>query len=181
MSRLSAKTRGMLLDRLGLVGAFSLIVAFVLGSAAPLDVPFVPQRKDTCAAAALAMVLQFWGQPAAEEEIARQLLEPQLHGILGSRLQAFARDAGFTAIAYEGDAGQLREFVGKGRPLIVAWKVGADRFHNVVVIGFDDDRHEVLVNDPAEGARRGVTEREFEARWARAGHWTLLVLPQPKP
>jgi ABC-type bacteriocin/lantibiotic exporter with double-glycine peptidase domain len=179
------------------VGALSLIVAMVLGSAEPLDVPFVPQRKETCAAAALAMVLQFWGRPAVEEEIARELLDPQLQGapperpqgappersegILGSRLQAFARDQGFTAIAYEGDRAHLRDFVGKGRPLIVAWKVGADRFHNVVVIGFDDDRHEVVVNDPAEGARRGVPEREFESRWAGAGHWTLLVLPQAAP
>lgn len=163
------------------MGALPVIVAMVLAAAEPLDVPFVPQRKDTCAAAALTMVLQFWGRPASEETISRELLEPELHGILGSRLQAFARDQGFTAIAYAGDKAQLRDFVGKGRPLIVAWKVGGDRFHNVVVVGFDDDRHEVLVNDPAEGARRRVAEREFEARWAAAGHWTLLVLPQTAP
>ena len=143
--------------------------------------PFVPQRKDTCAAASLAMVLQFWDRAVPEEEIARELLEPQLHGILGSRLLAFARDRGFTAIAYEGDLAQLREFVAKGRPLIVAWKIGKDRFHNVVVIGFDEDRRAVVVNDPAEGAGRRVSAREFEKRWAGAGHWTLLVLPQAVP
>jgi hypothetical protein len=39
----------------------------------------------------------------------------------------------------------------------------------------------VLVNDPAVGAARDVPERDFEKRWAGAGHWTLLVLPGAAP
>ena len=35
----------------------------------------------------------------------------------------------------------------------------------------------MIVNDPAEGAARRVAARDFEKRWAGAGHWTLLVLP----
>jgi hypothetical protein len=35
------------------------------------------------------------------------------------------------------------------------------------------------VNNPAIGAARDVPERDFEKRWAGAGHWTLLVLPRP--
>ena len=48
---------------------------------------------------------------------------------------------------------------------------------NVVVTGFDDERKEVIVNDPAAGAARRVPRETFEKRWAGAGHWTLLVLP----
>lgn len=145
--------------------------------ASTLAVPFVPQEKDTCAAASLAMVLRYWDVDVPQEEIARELLQPELHGILGSRLEAFARDRGLTAIAYAGDIRQLREYVGKGRPLIVAWKMGRDRFHNVVVIGTDDASGDLVVNDPAEGAARRVATAAFEKRWAGAGHWTLLVLP----
>lgn len=151
----------------------SLAVAVV----SSLPVPFVPQQKDTCGAAALAMVLRYWDQPVSHDEIAAALVKPQLHGILGSRLGAFARDRGLRAIAYEGDTAQLRDFVSKGRPLIVAWGMGRDRYHNVVVVGFDDARGDVLVHDPAAGAARRVATRTFEKRWARAGHWTLLVLP----
>ena len=130
------------------------ILAFSL--AAALDVPFIAQQKDTCAAASMAMVLRYWDQPVSAEEIARTLMEPELHGILGSRLTAFAQERGFRAVAYEGDLLQLRDFLEKGRPLIVALAAGADRYHDVVVVGLDDEQREVLVNDPALGARRRI-------------------------
>ena len=97
----------------------------ILALAATIDlaVPFVPQEKDTCGAAALAMVLRYWGRPVAHSEIASALAEPELRGIRGTRLAAFAREHGLFALAYEGDLAQLRDYVGKGRPLIVAWKV----------------------------------------------------------
>ena len=156
------------------MGAF---LAILIASSQPLAVPFVPQEKDTCGAAALAMVLRYWERPIRHEDIASALLAPELRGIPGSRLAEFARQHGLTAIAYEGDLAQLRDYVAKGRPLIVAWKLGRDRYHDVVVVGFDDARRAVLVNDPAEGAERSIPLRKFEKRWAGAGHWTLLVLP----
>lgn len=151
-----------------------MMLAFALAST--LSVPFVPQDTDTCAAAALAMVLRYWEVPVAHGEIAKALVEPELHGIRGSRLAAFARARGLTAIAYEGDTKQLRDYLAKGRPLIVAWRLGK-RYHDVVVVGYDDERGEFLVNDPAEGPGRRVSIETFEKRWAGAGHWTLLVLP----
>jgi ABC-type bacteriocin/lantibiotic exporter with double-glycine peptidase domain len=149
----------------------------VLLASTTLAVPYVPQQKDTCAAASLAMVLRYWNADVSHDDIAGELLQPQLHGILGSRLEAFARARGFTAIAYAGDMPQLRDYLAKGRPLIVAWRVGRDQFHNVVVTGFDEATGDVVVNDPAVGADRMVPAKDFEKRWAGAGHWTLLVLP----
>jgi ABC-type bacteriocin/lantibiotic exporter with double-glycine peptidase domain len=157
------------------IDTIDLVLALL--AAVVLAVPFVPQQKDTCAAASLAMVLRYWGEETASPDaIARELLQPELNGILGSRLEAFAKSRGFTAVAYEGDADQLAEYVAKGRPLIVAWKLGRDRFHNVVVVGVEEDG-DVLVNDPAVGAARRVDARTFEKRWKGAGHWTLLVMP----
>jgi tetratricopeptide (TPR) repeat protein len=147
----------------------------VVLAASTLEVPFVAQRKDTCGAAALAMVLRYWGDDATHDDVARTLLTPELHGIAGSRLAEFARGRGMEAVAYKGDMANLREFVGKGRPLIVAWDMGRGRYHDVVVVGFDDERGAVLVHNPAEGASRAVEKRAFEKRWAGAGYWTLLV------
>ena len=143
---------------------------------ATLDVPFVAQEKDACAAASLAMVLAYWDAPVSQREIAAAVVQPELHGTLGSRLSAFARGRGFTAIAYAGDAQQLREMVAKGRPLIVAWEMAHRRFHNVVVVGVDRSGN-LRVNDPAAGAGRTVSAADFERRWAGAGRWTLLVQP----
>jgi tetratricopeptide (TPR) repeat protein len=144
-------------------------------AASSLEVPFVAQRKDTCGAAALAMVLRYWGDDATHDDVARTLLTPELHGIAGSRLAEFARGRGMEAVAYKGDMANLREFVGKGRPLIVAWAMGRDRYHDVVVVGFDDERGAVVVHNPAAGPSRAVKQRAFESRWAGAGYWTLLV------
>lgn len=150
-----------------------MLLAAVLFAALP--VPFVPQPKDGCAAAALAMVMRHWGASADVEAIAAELREPELRGIRGSRLEAFARGRGFTAVAYKGDLAQLRDYLDKGRPLIVAWGLEKGA-HDVVVVGEEDGT--VVVHDPAEGAGRRVETAEFERRWQRAGYWTLLVLPK---
>jgi predicted double-glycine peptidase len=144
-------------------------------ASATLAVPFVPQRKDTCGPAALAMVLRFWGDPASHDVLARELDAADLRGVRGSRLAESARSRGMTSLAYEGDDAQLRAFVGRGRPLVVAWDMGRGRFHNVVVVGFEGD--DVVVHDPAQGPSRRVAGKTFAARWAGAGHWTLLVMP----
>jgi ABC-type bacteriocin/lantibiotic exporter with double-glycine peptidase domain len=143
--------------------------------ASVLEVPFVPQDKDTCGPAALAMVLRFWGREASRDELAGELSARELRGVAGSRLAGAAQARGLTAVPYKGDDAQLRDFVGKGRPLIVAWAMGGGRFHNVVVVGFDGD--DVIVHDPARGPSQRVKRGTFESRWAGAGHWTLLVMP----
>jgi ABC-type bacteriocin/lantibiotic exporter with double-glycine peptidase domain len=157
----------------------SLLLA-ALAAAAVLPVPYVPQARDTCGAAALAMVMAYWERPVAHDAIAAALLQPELRGIPGSRLEAFARGHGLLAVAHKGDAGWLRDHLGRGRPLIVAWQVGGGRFHDVVVVGFDPSRDEFIVHDPARGAERRLSAGRFEKRWAGAGHWTLLVTPVPR-
>ncbi len=151
------------------------VVATALLAAASMDVPFVAQRKDTCGAAALAMVLRYWGDDASHDDVASALLKPELHGIAGSRLAEFARGRGLEAVAYRGDMTNLRDFVGKGRPLIVAWDMGRGRYHDVVVVGFDDQHDAVIVHNPAAGASRPVGTAAFEKRWRGTGYWTLVV------
>ena len=153
------------------------ILAAVL-AVSVLPVPFVPQEKDGCGAAALAMVLGYWDLPADHRKIAKELREPELRGIRGSRLAAFAEAQGLVAIPYEGDLDNLREYLARGRPLIVAWNLGKGRFHNVVVVGIDDAQAEVVVHDPARGKERRVPRDTFLKRWAGAGHWTLVVIPK---
>lgn len=154
------------------------MIPILLAASLVLDVPFVPQDKDTCGAAALAMVLRYWRVPVTHGEIAAALLEPELRGIPGSKLEAFARERGLRAVAHAGDVGHLRAHLGKGRPLIVALGAGRRSFHDVVVIGYDETSRALVVHDPAEGAARPVSERAFEKRWKDSGRWTLLVVPE---
>jgi tetratricopeptide (TPR) repeat protein len=151
------------------------MLALAAVAATALNVPFIPQQKDTCGAAALAMVLAYWGEPVPHDEIAGALVNKELRGIPGSELERFARERGLTATAYKGDLGNLGDFLAKGRPLIVAWDMGRGRFHDVVVVGLSGQ--DVIVHDPARGALRREPVRRFERRWSGAGHWTLVVTP----
>jgi hypothetical protein len=103
------------------------------------------------------MVLRFWGDAAAHERWRAELSAAELRGVAGSRLAEAARQRGMTAVAYQGDDAQLRAFVAKGRPLVVAWDMGRGRFHDVVVVGFEGD--DVVVHDPARGPSRRVPGR----------------------
>src|SRR5262245_21274798 len=84
-----------------------------LFAAALLEVSYVPQVKDTCGAASLAMVMRYWEKDVSHDAIAGKLLKPELSGIAGSQLQDFARDSGMTATAYVGDMDLVREYLGK--------------------------------------------------------------------
>jgi tetratricopeptide (TPR) repeat protein len=149
----------------------------LLAAAVQLPVPFVPQEKDTCGAAALAMVLRYWGAPASHDKVAGALVERELQGIRGSRLADFAREQGMVAVAFTGDMVILHDHLAKGRPLVLALDAGHGRLHDVVAVGLDD-RGDVIVHDPARGAGRRIGARELEKKWAKSGRWTLLVLPR---
>lgn len=144
-----------------------------------LSVPYVPQRHDGCGPAALAMVLRYWGRPVLLDELAAELVSPDLHGTPGSALAELARREGLRAVALRGDLFALRDAVAKQRPVVVSWALGRGRFHDVVVVGFDEGH--VIVHDPARGAERRIAGGVFETRWADAGHWALIVAPPPAP
>ena len=154
----------------------TLWMAALLAAVAALDVPFVPQQKDTCGPASLAMVLAFWGHPGQHDALARELRAVELRGVAGSRLRDAASARGMQAWAFEGDAGHLRGMIAKGRPVIVAWDMGNKRMHNVVVVGSDEKGF--IVHDPAFGASRHVETELFARRWAATDHWSLLVVPR---
>ncbi len=149
----------------------------LLAAAVQLPVPFVPQEKDTCGAAALAMVMRYWGAPASHDAIAKALVHPEVRGIQGSRLADFAREQGMTAIAFAGDRAVLRDHLAKGRPVIVAIDAGHGRLHDVVAVGLDEARGQVVVHDPARGPGRSLGLSKFERLWAASGRWALLVQP----
>lgn len=158
-----------------MIGLPALLAATLAG---PLAVPFVPQAKDTCGAASLAMVLRYWGVPARHDDLAAAAAEAEKRGASGSRLAELARARGLFAITYQGDLRQLEESLDKGRPLIVALGAGNGRLHHdVVVVGYEANH--VLLHDPSEGRDRRLRKGEFDRRWSASSRWSLLVLPKP--
>lgn len=156
-----------------------------------LDVPFVKQEDEGCGAASIAMVIEYWQtqQPqlniavADPEAIQSALYSPSAHGIYASAMERYLREHGFMTFAFHGGWDDLRQHLGKGRPLIVALRPKSTRaaLHYVVVVGLDWGQNVVQVNDGAQRKLLKVDRERFEKEWTGAGHWTLLALPPATP
>jgi ABC-type bacteriocin/lantibiotic exporter with double-glycine peptidase domain len=172
-----------------LTAVFCLPVLLCAAGGVWLDVPFVPQEKDGCGAASIAMVMQYWlrqqGLPETANSdaayIQRALFSRQAHGIYASDLERYLQQQGFRTFAFQGEWADLKQHLEKGRPLIVALKPGdgTPPLHYVVVAGLDWQRALVLVNDPAQRKLLKLDRDRFERQWSAAGKWTLLTLPRP--
>lgn len=139
-------------------------------------VPFVAQRERGCGPAALAMVLGFWGEPVALDELTARLVRPGLDGTLGLDLLLEARRRGYEARQLRGDLETLRATLAAGRPLLVFLDVGpaawAPRWHFAVAIGLDAEA--VTLHSAETPALRLPVER-FLAAWARTDYWALDI------
>jgi uncharacterized protein YvpB len=162
--------------------------AFAAGSASLwLDVPFVPQPKNGCGAASIAMVMQYWEQhrgqaprPDADpSQILRHLYSAPAHGIYASAMARYFQQNGYRAFAFAGRLADLERQLAKGRPLIAALKPDSgSSLHYVVVVGLDEPRQLVLVNDPAQRKLLQENQSQFEREWNAAGYWLLLAVPE---
>jgi ABC-type bacteriocin/lantibiotic exporter with double-glycine peptidase domain len=178
-----------------LVFAVLALVAATMPAQAPtafwIDVPFVPQPREGCGAAALAMVMQYWDAQAAHVNsaaavppdhdvatIQRALYSPRDHGITASAMQNYLEQHGFRAFPLNGTWTDLEQHLRKGRPLIVAIRPDGQReLHYVVIDGLDSARGLVMMNDPGE--RKLLTEERtaFEKDWKATHNWMLLAVP----
>lgn len=160
----------------------ALLAMRALAGPVMLDVPYVAQEKSGCGAAVIAMVLGYWepARPARPAVIHQRLYSREARGVLASGMQRYFREQGFRVFAFEGAWEDLRDHLGKGRPLIVALKPGRGDLHYVVVTGIDAERELVVTHDPA--VRRSVCQSrgDFERHWKGSHHWTLLALPESR-
>ena len=176
-------------QRLGAYLCLCGIVFAAQSSGIWLDVPFVPQEKDGCGAASIAMVMQYWQRQQPESDIAvadpaviqRGLYSRKAHGIYASDLERYFHEHSFTTYSFRGTWDDLRQHLEKGRPLIVALKPlpAEPSLHYVVVVGLDWSQNVVQVNDGAQRKLLKEDRDNFEKKWNAGGRWTLLALPQP--
>lgn len=153
-----------------------------------IDVPFIAQSRDGCGSASISMVIRYWenkkGQtssPTADpEKIQAALFSPAAGGIPASMMRKYFQDVGYRAFAFQGQWGDLKHHLEKGRPLIVglreSWTHGP--LHYVVLVGIDSERGYVFVNDPAQQKMLRISREGFESEWRSTQNWTLLAVPR---
>jgi len=153
-----------------------------------LDVPYVPQPKDGCGAASIAMVMQYWEreqgqavQPDAElAQISPAVYSAPARGVYASAMVRYFQQHGFRAFAFAGNLADIQQQLAKGRPLIAALKPDTgSSLHYVVIVGLRQPQQIVLVNDPAQRKLLKMDQSQLEREWNAAGRWILLAVPEP--
>jgi ABC-type bacteriocin/lantibiotic exporter with double-glycine peptidase domain len=136
--------------------------------------------REDCGAAALAMVLGYWGLPIARDDISAAHPSAPERGIKAVALRDFARRQGLEAFVIQGDLADLDRELARHRPVLVGVMKRTSRRvypHYEVVVGISRGKQRILTLDPAHGLR--VNSREgFAAEWAAAGRLTLIVFPR---
>ncbi len=144
-------------------------------------VPLIKQKDNYCGPAALAMVLQWSGETASMDELAKQVYTPNLQGTLQTDMLSAARRHGRLSLVLNRPQDVFEE-VSQGHPVIVLQNLGFSwytRWHYAVVVGYDLQRGEVYLNS-GESQRTTLALDTFANTWARSQNWSLLVLPTDK-
>jgi hypothetical protein len=143
---------------------------------APLSVPYLPQTEALCGGAATAMVMRFWGARDIYADAFAPLVDRSAGGIRTSALVRDVERRGWTAEAGAGDLVRLSAEVARGRPVIALIEDRPGRYHYVVVVAAPP-AGPIVLHDPARAPDRAVDASSFDARWAKAERWMLVLSP----
>lgn len=147
------------------------------------EVPFHPQGEYQCGPASLAMTLQWSGVAVSPDQLKPEVYTPSRQGSLPPDMIGATRRHGRVAYPIHRIENIFKEVAG-GHPVIVLQRLKSffqASWHYAVVIGYDLDRHEIILHSGVE-AREVLSIDEFANTWQPGGHWGLLTLsPQKFP
>ena len=146
-------------------------------------VPVILQesRRD-CGAAALAMVLAFFGDRIPPGEIVTRCAPAPGRGIRADALRDFAKSRGFDAFCLPAGRDDLEAELDAGRPILVGLvkpQMDGALPHYEVVVGLDGAGRRIATIDPARGLTVNSWEG-FAAEWEPAGRLALVVGPRDR-
>ena len=145
------------------------------------NVPVLHQTRELdCGPVAAAMLLGFWGRPAAPDALRAEAGVPTSHGLTAGTVRDLVKARGLEAYLVEGDVADLERELAAGRPVLVGLaKPFSDKEaigHYEIVAGVNRTDGRVATIDPAAGWRE-VPIKEFMAEWDPTKRLTLIVAP----
>jgi ABC-type bacteriocin/lantibiotic exporter with double-glycine peptidase domain len=142
------------------------------------NVPFFPQETYQCGPASLAGVLNHWGVPVTQEDIASEIYSRSAKGTLNIDMVLYAEKKGLKADSYEGSVKDLKDKIDLGFPIIVLVDYGFwvyQQNHFMVVVGYEEKG--IIANSGRERLKT-ISLKEFIKSWRRKNFWTLWITPQ---
>lgn len=143
------------------------------------QVPFFPQRRKQCGAAALATVLAYYQKPVTAQQLEDYLYIPGKEGSLAIEIVAQARQQGMLVYVIDPDLNAILKEVSAGHPVLVMQNLGLSwlpQWHFAVVIGFDLAGGNIILRS-GNDKRRVVAIKTFWNTWQRANTWGIVITP----
>jgi Peptidase_C39 like family len=133
-----------------------------------LNVPFEPNHGGTCASSSMTMILKYNGLNVTFDDVYKIAGPPPIINYSGVD-QWIQKDFGLTLKLYPNRTVQdIIKAIDLGYPVMVLqvkW-TNDSTGHNRVVIGYDLDRNEFIVNDPSDfGPNFRIPFATFEELW----------------
>jgi len=147
-------------------------------------------KRNYCGPACLTMVLNYWDEARSfsQQQITDEIYDSESQATYNSEMVLYPRSKGFASYSFQGDLQVLKDVVSKDIPVIVLTKPikQIPKGHYRVVIGYDDDKGQVIFHDPFFGSRYAMTYKNFMKVWElgkgrNESRWMLAVVPGQGP
>ncbi len=138
--------------------------------------PTVAQLRSHCGPAACELYLRYFGIPASQVEVARQIKEPDA-GTSIYRMRRFLENAGFHTRRVEAELPLLKRLVDAQVPVIMEEDYVATG-HVAVAIGYDDVRELLEVQDPMSHEIRETCYEDLAELRELSNHGALVAVPR---
>ena len=140
-------------------------------------VPFVKQKDNFCGPAALASVMEYYGDDVSQEDIAAKVYTPKLEGALISDMENFARDRGYQAVTINGSIEKLEGMLNEGIPVILLvdrgkWKVSVPHYY--VVYGYDRGEEEFILHTGDKSSQE-IKFDKLKSEWGKMNSLMLVI------
>jgi len=129
-----------------------------------LDVPFEKYAgANWCLPASGAMTFKYFGKNINQPEIAEEVIKDGSSSVF--RMIKYARDLGFEAKYNFMTLEEVKDLLKKDIPVIAvqSYSLTLPYSHARVIIGFDDEKEEVISNDPTAGEDYIMSYSDFSA------------------
>lgn len=141
------------------------------------NVPFVKQKDKFCGPAAMASVMNFYGQNISQDQIAEEVYSPELKGALISDMENFARKMGYNASTINGDKNILISLVDEGIPSIILvdlgiWVVSVPHYY--VVYGYNKSNETFIINTGFT-SNKEINFKDLDKEWEKMNRLMLIV------
>jgi tetratricopeptide (TPR) repeat protein len=137
---------------------------------------FIPQGFHTCGPATLAAIAQHWGMPVTQESIVEAIA---YDGTYDQTERDWCESNGFAAREFKVTWDAARLLVDAGVPFALG-TVEANSAHLQAVIGYDELRETLFIQDPGEPHYREAPAQDFLTRYALTGPRGMAVVPEAR-